>query len=87
MSSNRSLIATVIVAAITSNTALGDAPGNILLSRSECGLDKASVVNVSQILTLNRTRLTDQVRMLPAAVLERIDDGLRLSLALSSSRA
>jgi len=82
---NRSGIATVIVAVITSNVALEGAPGNVLLSRAESGLDKGSVVNVSQVVTLNRTRLTEQVHMLPAAVLQRVDDGLRLSFGLGSA--
>jgi mRNA interferase MazF len=79
---NRSKIATVTIAVITGNVGLEEAPGNVRLSRSESGLDKSSVVNVSQISTVNRDRLTHLVRMLPSAVLERIDDGLRVALAL-----
>ncbi len=51
---NRSRIQTVIVAAITSNVDLADAPGNLLLPARSSGLRRDSVVNVSQILTLDR---------------------------------
>jgi mRNA interferase MazF len=79
---NRSKINTVVVAVVTSNVELEHAPGNVRLSVSESGLPKTSIVNVSQVLTLDRSRLTEQVRMLPAAALARIDEGLRLSLEL-----
>jgi len=82
---NKSRIATVTIAVITGTVALADAPGNVLLSRAESGLEKASVVNVSQVSTVNRTRLTEQVRMLPSAVLERIDRGLRFALGLGEA--
>ena len=79
---NASRIATVIVAVVTSNLALAEAPGNVRVSRSESGLSKASVVNVSQLLTLDRRVLTQRVRALPAATLRSVDDGVRLVLAL-----
>jgi len=80
---NRSKINTVVVAVVTSTLELEHAPGNVRLSVGESGLPKTSVVNVSQLYTLTRSDLTDQVRMLPAAALERVDEGLRLSLDLS----
>jgi len=79
---NQSRIATVIVAVITSNLALADAPGNVRVGRSESGLAKTSVVNVSQVITLDRELLTQRVRGLPADTMRQIDEGLRLALAL-----
>jgi mRNA interferase MazF len=79
---NQSRISTVIVAAITSNLALAEAPGNVRVGRAESGLAKASVVNVSQLVTLDRSQLTQRVRALPGDVVRAIDDGLRLSLNL-----
>lgn len=79
---NRSLIGTAVVAVVTSNLALADAPGNVRLERSDSGLGKPSVVNVSQLLTLDRSLLTSRVKALPAPVRHRIDEGLRLVLAL-----
>lgn len=79
---NESRINTVTVAVITSNLNLADAPGNVRLSKSESGLPKAAVVNVSQILTLDRNYLTERSGSLAARPLRLIDDGLRLALAL-----
>jgi mRNA interferase MazF len=77
---NQSRIATVIVAAITSNLALADAPGNVRVNKSASGLARNSVVNVSQLVTLDRELLTQRVRAMPADVMRTIDDGLRLVL-------
>jgi len=79
---NESHIATVVVAVITTNVALGEAPGNVRLGKSESGLPKPSVVNVSQIITIDKSLLTEKVKSLPGAVMHRVDDGLRLVLSL-----
>ncbi len=79
---NDSRIATVIVAVITSNLSLADAPGNVRISKSESGLSKPSVVNVSQTLTVDRELLTRRVKTLPGKIISRMDEGLRLALAL-----
>jgi mRNA interferase MazF len=67
---------------VTSNLALADAPGNVRVSRSESGLTKPSVVNVSQLVTLDRELLTQRVRGLPGDTMHKIDEGLRLALGL-----
>ncbi len=72
----------MIVAVITSNLALAEARGNVRIGSSETGLRRASVVNVSQILTVDRERLTERVRALPAEAMRRVDDGMRTVLAL-----
>src|SRR5438105_12711136 len=64
---NRSAISTTVVAAVTSNLRLGAMPGNVRLRRGEAGLPQASVVNVSQIRTIDRTRLIERVGVLGAA--------------------
>ena len=79
---NASRIATVIVAAVTSNLALAEAPGNVRITKSDSGLPQPSVVNVSQLITLDRSILTTKVKTLPSAVMERVDGGLKLVLAL-----
>jgi mRNA interferase MazF len=79
---NDSRISTVIVAVITSNVALGDAPGNVRISKSDSGLAKPSVVNVSQVITIDRTLLTQKVRSLNADAMRRVDEGLKLVLAV-----
>jgi mRNA interferase MazF len=79
---NRSRIQTVVVAAVTSNIRIADAPGNVLLSKREGRLSKDSVVNVSQLLTLDKTFLTERVGRVSAASMGAIDEGLRLVLSL-----
>lgn len=79
---NASRIGTVVIAVVTSNLALAEAPGNVRLSRTDAGLPKASVVNVSQLLTIDRALLTLRVKALPGHALSRVDEGLRLVLGL-----
>lgn len=79
---NESKISTVLVAVITSNLALGDAPGNVRLGKSSGGLSKASVVNVSQLLTMDRGLLGKRVGSLPVRTMQRVDAGLKLVLSL-----
>ena len=79
---SRSQIGTIIVAAVTRNVRLRVAPGNVYLPRRTGGLDHESVVNVSQLVTLDRRRLHDLVGRLPPAKLRDLEDGLRLALAL-----
>jgi len=79
---NDSRIATVVIATITSNLALAEAPGNIRVGKAESGLSKPSVINVSQVLTLDRSYLTERVRALPQPVMNRVDSGLLLVLGL-----
>jgi len=79
---NESRIATVIVAVVTSNLALADAPGNVRLNKSESGLPKPSVVNVSQVLMVDRSILTERVKALPGSVIQRVNEGLRLAIGV-----
>jgi mRNA interferase MazF len=77
---NRSAISTTVVAAVTSNLRLGAMPGNVRLRRGEAGLPRASVVNVSQIRTIDRTRLVDRVGVLGAVKMRDVLKGLALLL-------
>lgn len=77
---NTSRIGTVIVAAITSNLALARAPGNVRLDAAQSGLAKDSVVNVSQLATVDRRILTEHVASLPNEVMAQVDAGIRLVL-------
>lgn len=84
---NESRIGSVVVALVTSNLAVEGAPGNVRLPQGEAGLPKASVVNVSQLYTVQRGSLTGRLGMLTAAMQQRVDAGLRLVLALPGSTA
>ena len=79
---NKSRIHTVVVATITSNMRLAQAPGNMSLSRKESRLLKQSVVNASQLITLDRAYLTERISKLPQAKLMELEEGLRLVLSL-----
>lgn len=82
---NRSTIGTTIVVAVTSNLQLEAMPGNVRLRKGEAGLPQASVVNVSQIRTLNRSRLVDRVGALSPGRLGEVLAGLALVLGTPES--
>jgi len=77
---NSSRLAVVVVAAVTSNLRLGDAPGNVVVD--EPALARPSVVNVTQLLTIDRQLLEARIAMVTRAQLRQVDSGLRLSLGL-----
>ena len=79
---NRSTIRTVVCAAVTSNLNLATAPGNVRLSARASGLPKPSVVNVSQLLTIARTLLTERIKALDMSAMLQVEDGLRIVLSV-----
>ena len=79
---NNSRIQTVIVAVITGNLELADAPGNVLLRAGQTGLLRDSVVNVSQLMTLDRGFLTEHIGTLVRRLQNSVDEGLRTVLEL-----
>ena len=79
---NESAIRTSICAAITSNMRLADAPGNVRVTRRVSGLPRDSVINVSQLITLDKQILTEKVGRLPAQSMRDVEAGIKLVLAL-----
>jgi mRNA interferase MazF len=79
---NRSRIRTVIAVVLTTNLRLAEAPGNILLTIDETGLPQDSIVNVSQVITVDKSFLTEQVSQVSDRVMLLVDEGLRLVLGL-----
>ena len=79
---NESLIDTVVVAVVTSDLALAAAPSNVFVGRSVSTLPDVSIVDVSQVLTIDKRLLTENVCRLPNGIMDSIDDGLRLILSL-----
>lgn len=79
---NVSRIGTVVVVTITSNLALAEAPGHVRIAKSDSGLSQPSVVNVSQLITLDRSVLTSKVKTLAGAAMDKVDSGLKLVLGL-----
>lgn len=79
---NSSRISTVLVALITSSANVAGAPGNVTLPAGAAGLSKDSVINVSQVTTVDKRQLHERTGWLPAELLDQVDAGLRLALAL-----
>jgi mRNA interferase MazF len=77
---NRSRLKTVVCVPLTSNLRWGDAPGNVMLPARATGLPKDSVANASQIITLDRTLLTEEVGRLSKRQLELILSGIDIVL-------
>lgn len=79
---NKTNLSTVIVAIVTSNMDLGDMPGNVRLTTGTTGLDNDSVVNITQLLTVDRADLVEYVGSVSDRKMDQIDRGLRLVLSL-----
>ena len=75
---NRSQIRTVVVLALTSNLKRADAPGNVLLEKGEANLPKPSVVNVSQVFTVNKSQLDEYIGTLSVKRVREILNGIKL---------
>ena len=75
---NQSRINTVVVCVITSNLKRAQAPGNVLLAEGEANLPKQSVVNVSQIFTIDKRALMEKIGALPRQRVLEILAGIRL---------
>jgi len=79
---NQTKINTLIVAIITTNLRLAELAGNVRLSTRSSGLNKESIINISQIFTLDRQDLLEFAGSLSARKMEQVDAGLRLVLSL-----
>jgi mRNA interferase MazF len=75
---NRSAIATTVVCLLTSNLSRANAPGNVLLKKGEANLRKASVVNVSQILTIDKSELVECLGTMSGEAAGAVRDGLHM---------
>ena len=73
---NRSALRTVVAVSLTSNLRWADAPGNVRLTSRATGLPRDSVANVSQIVTLDKTILTERVGHLPTPKLQLVLAGI-----------
>ena len=79
---NVSALSTVIVALVTTNERLAGMPGNVALAARGTGLSRPSVVNVTQIATVDRADLVQRIGRVPPALMRQLDDGLRLALGV-----
>src|SRR5918998_1718782 len=74
---NRSRIRTVIAVVLTTNLRLAGAPGNVPVSKEDTALSKDSVANVSQIITLDKSFLTERVSRISDRIMMSVEDGIR----------
>jgi mRNA interferase MazF len=81
---NASRIGTVLTVILTSNLEIAAAPGNVLVARRKSKLPKDSVANVAQVYTVDRSFLRSRISALPQLLMERVDAGLKLVMALGS---
>jgi len=79
---NRSRIRTVVAAVLTTNLRLAAAPGNVLVAAGETGLPRDSVVNVSQVVTVDKSFLAERAGLVGGRAMLAVEDGLRTVLAL-----
>ena len=73
---NQSAIATTVVCLITSNLSRAGAPGNGLLKKGEANLPKESVVNITQILTVDKAELAECIGKLSSKPAAAVREGL-----------
>ncbi len=79
---NASRLSTTVAAVITSNTRLATMPGNVFVPAAATGLPRDSVVNVTALVTLDKTDLGAQAGQLPDSLIDDVDRGLRRLLSL-----
>ncbi len=77
---NATALQTVVVCALTTNLRRATAPGNVLLDQGECGLPRRSVVNITQLFTVDRRRLVERAGTLSRQRVGEIYRGLQLLL-------
>jgi mRNA interferase MazF len=75
---NASCIATVVVCALTTNLKRAEAPGNVTLHKGEANLSKKSVVNISQVITVDKSNLKDKIGSLSSERTKEIVNGIKL---------
>ena len=75
---NRSRINTVVVCSLTSDLKRSKSPGNVTLKKGEANLAKKSVVNISQIFTVNKSDLSEKIGTLSKQRIAQILEGFRL---------
>jgi mRNA interferase MazF len=80
---NKSNIHTTIIVPLTTNMALAEAPGNVVLPNDESSLSKDSVLVVSQLSAVDKQRLIERIGTLKRQTLEEVEEGIKLILNLT----
>ena len=79
---NKSKINTVIIVPLTTNLALAEAPGNVLLEKEESGLTKDSVLVVSQLSAIDKKRFIEFAGKIEKQTIEEVEEGIKLVLGM-----
>ena len=79
---NASRLASVVAVVLTSNTARAAMPGNLFLPTAATGLPRDCVVNLTALVTLNKSDLAERAASVPASLMQDVDRGLRQVLGL-----
>jgi len=75
---NSSKINTVVMCSLTSNLKRGLSPGNVVLKKGEANLTKQSVVNITQIYTVDKNDLCDKIGRVSSERVKEIISGIKL---------
>ncbi len=78
---NRSRINTVVICALTSNLKRAKTPGNVMLKKGEANLTKQSIVNISQIFTVNKSDLVELIGAVSRSRMKEILEGIDLLIS------
>lgn len=77
---NRSRINTIIVIPLTTNLALENAPGNVLIEKEESGLSKDSILVVSQLSAIDKSRMVEKISRIESNILREVEYGIKMIL-------
>ena len=72
----------MLAVAVTTNLSLAQMPGNVLIDTTASSLEQDSVVNITQVITIDRQFLLTRIGSLPQNILQRVEQGLRLTQGL-----
>lgn len=82
---NKTDIDSVIIAISTTNLRLARMPGNVQIPAGTAGLREDSVINITQLFTVDKTDMLELLGSVPSSIMQQIDEGLRLVLSLPGS--
>jgi mRNA interferase MazF len=79
---NRSMIKTIVVIPLSTNLELGNAPGNVEIGKDWSGLPKDSVIVVSQLSAIDKTRLLEKAGKVSQGLMRKTEEGMKLVLGI-----
>jgi len=79
---NKSRLNTTVVVAITSIPAFGKLPGNVILAKGVANMPWEGVVNVSQVMSIDKKKIEAKIGTLPGYLVTKVSDGLKLIMEL-----